>query len=87
MSDGSKKKHRAAAFLWLLLIPLQIVIDIVLLVLGTRLDLAAADTAASGHPAPAFTLIFFFAAAIITIIVIIISVILTIRAYSAADTE
>lgn len=72
-----KKKNPAAAFLWLLLIPLQLILDGVLFIFGAYADVSLANPAAHGHPAPALSLLAAVAGVFITIIVIIAAIIIT----------
>ncbi len=87
MRDPNRKERPGRAFLWLLLIPAQAVIDILLIALGTHLDTSVADSSQPGHPAPAFTLVFFIAAALISVVVVIVSVILTAKRYRRLKAE
>ncbi|MCR5775399.1 MAG: hypothetical protein K6G42_09985 [Lachnospiraceae bacterium] len=85
MSDttGTRQKKPAAAFLWLLLIPAQLIIDILLISGAAYGDVAMADPTANGHPAPALSILAFLAAVLFTVIVIIVSLILTIVRYNS----
>ncbi len=79
------KKSRAGAFLWLLLIPAQLVLDAGLLCLGAWADTALAQTGTQpGHPAPGLVLLAALAAAVLTLAAAIAAVILTVRAYRRA---
>ncbi len=71
------KKNPAAAFLWLLLIPLQLVLNAVLISLGAYADVSLANPASQGHPAPAFSLLAALAGVFITIIVTVAAIIIT----------
>ena len=62
--------------MWLLLIPAQIVINIILISLAAYGDTAMANPEALGHPAPALSILAFIMAVIITAAVIILSIIL-----------
>ena len=78
-TDGIKKpKHPAFALLWLLMIPVQIVLDVVMISLGALADTSMANPEALGHPAPAVTLVSGIAAVIFTIVVFLLSITLTI---------
>ncbi|MBO4374280.1 MAG: hypothetical protein J5829_04150 [Lachnospiraceae bacterium] len=72
-----KKKNPAAAFLWLLLIPLQLILDCVLFILGAYADVSLADHTAQGHPAPALSILAAVAGVVITLIVIVVAIIIT----------
>ncbi len=78
-----KQKHPATAFLWLLLIPVQLVIDTVIISAGAYADVSMADPDALGHPAPAVSILAFLVAIVFTIIVIIVAVILVIVRFAA----
>ena len=52
-----KPKHPAFALLWLIMIPVQIILDVVMISLGALADTSMANPEALGHPAPAVTLI------------------------------
>ena len=69
------------ALAWLLLIPGQLILDVILLTLGAYLDTALADTDNPGHPAPAIVLLMMFVAAVFTVIIPLVSIILTIVKY------
>ena len=72
-------KKPAAALLWLLLIPAQLVIDLVLTTLGAYADTAVADTANNlGHPAPGIVILALAVSAVFTLIVPVVSIIITI---------
>lgn len=75
----SKKQKQKSPFRHLIAIPIQIVIDIVILIAGVLIDvLIPADPNVLGHKAPAFTIFAFVLAVIITVIVVLIAVIRTI---------
>jgi hypothetical protein len=63
---------------WLLLIPFQLVADVVLLVLGAYIDSNLYTNAAQtpGHPAPAFTLISGMLVIVLTVIAVIVAIIM-----------
>ena len=74
-------KNPARAFLWLLLIPLQFVLDLLLLFCGSMLDMRMANPEAYGHPAPGFVLLALAAAALFSIIVPVFAIIMTVIRY------
>ena len=74
-------KNPARAFLWLLLIPLQLIIDFVLLTFGSWLDVRMANPEFPGHPAPGFVLLAMLVAAVFTLIVPLFAVIMTFVRY------
>ena len=75
-------KKPAAALLWLLLIPAQLVIDLVLTTLGAYADTAAADTANNlGHPAPGLIFLAIVMAGLFTVIISVFAVIMTIARF------
>ena len=79
-------KRPAAALLWLLLIPAQLVIDVVLTTLGAYADTAVADTANNiGHPAPGLVLLALGVAGVFTLIVPLASIIITIVRFVALN--
>ncbi|MCR5269366.1 MAG: hypothetical protein K6E16_12730 [Lachnospiraceae bacterium] len=82
-----KPKHPAFALLWLLGIPVQIVIDILLFTLGAMADTAIANPGADqlGHPAPAFTIIALIIVVIFTIIIPLASIIVTIVRFAVLN--
>ena len=63
---------------WLLLIPIQVIIDALVMWGATYLDSVIYSDAANmqGHPAPAFTLIAFMLFGLITIVVFIVAIIM-----------
>ena len=71
-------KNPSRAFLWLLLIPLQLVIDIALISLGAYLDTAMVDPEAMGHPAPILMFFFGIIAAVFTVLMPVIAIIIAI---------
>lgn len=73
-----RPKYPILAFLWLLLIPAQLIIDTILVSVAAYGDVSMADPNAYGHPAPALTILASLAAVVLTIIVIIISIVLVI---------
>ncbi len=74
-------KSPTHAFLWLLLIPLQFFIDLVLVTFGSWLDVRMANPEYLGHPAPGFVLLAIVVAAIFSLIVPVFSLIMTIIRY------
>ncbi len=84
MRDIDRKKSPARAFLWLLIIPAQLVIDMLLIALGAALDSRIFSSAEpQGHGVPLFTAILPMLGIIMTVIVVIVSVILVIVRYNA----
>ncbi len=73
-----KPKHPAFSLLWLVMIPVQLLLDAGMITLGTLADTAIANPEALGHPAPAFTLIAGFLALIFIVVIFLLSVTLTI---------
>ena len=71
-----RPKYPILAFLWLLLIPAQLIIDTILVSVAAYGDVSMADPNAYGHPAPALTILASLAAVVLTIIVFIISIVL-----------
>ncbi len=73
------KKSRKRVFLWLLLIPLQLVVDKLLIETGIAMDIKIASQSGhtEGHPAPGITIIFlmiagFMTAFVVTVVIVII---------------
>ena len=73
-----KPKHPAFALLWLIMIPVQIILDVVMISLGAFADTSMANPEALGHPAPAVTLIAGVVAVIFTIIILLLSITLSV---------
>ena len=73
-----RPKNPILAFLWLLLIPAQLIIDTILISLAAYGDVSMANPNALGHPAPALSILASLAAVVLTVIAIIISIILVI---------
>ncbi len=73
-----RPKYPILAFLWLLLIPVQLVIDTILMSAAAYGDVSLADPDAPGHPAPALSILASLAVVVLTVIVIIASIILVI---------
>ena len=73
-----KPKHPAFALLWLIMIPVQIILDVVMISLGALADTSMANPEALGHPAPAVTLIAGILVVIFTIFILLLSITLTI---------
>ncbi len=74
---GNNSSKGKIPWLWLLLIPGKIVLDIIVFCAAAALDTyIVPDPNAMGHPAPVFTLIAFLVLPILTVIVIILSIIL-----------
>ena len=80
-----KPKHPAFALLWLIMIPVQIILDVVLVFLGALGDMSIANPEAYGHPAPGLVIVAVILAAIFTIIIPVISVVITIVRYSVLN--
>ena len=75
--NNQRIKKKPSPVLWLLLIPAQLVLDVILFWLAVFVDTAILpDPNALGHPAPALTLISVIVLPVITIIVGIIAIIL-----------
>ncbi len=74
------RKNPLTAFLWLLLIPAQVIAGFLFILLGSVLDSFVFSGAGSGqgHPAPFLLLIFALLAGGVTVIIIIVSIVLTI---------
>ena len=72
------KNKTIKPFKWLLLIPIQIVIDALVMWGAVYLDSVIYSDAANmqGHPAPAFTLIAFMLFGLITLVVFAIAIIM-----------
>lgn len=84
MNEQKKKKSPGRAFLWLLLIPGQFLLDILLMLLALYADsrlFANPAPDAVGHPFPAVTLLAFLALLFITAIIVLLSILLTIITY------
>lgn len=83
MRGAPQKKSPARAFLWFLIIPVQLVIDVALVALGPYIDSQIfSDTTAPGHAMPFFTVIMPFVALALTIIAVIVSVVMVVIRYS-----
>lgn len=79
-----KKKSPGRAFLWLLLIPGQFLLDILFMLVAVYADsklFANPAPDAVGHPFPAITLLAFLALLFITAIIVLLSILLTITTY------
>ena len=78
----ASSKRQKSPFLWLLLIPLQLLVAAVSVWGGIQLDmLVFSGNEATGHGMPVFSALFFLAAAIGTMTVCAVSIFLTIRAW------
>jgi len=78
------KKSRKRVFLWLLLIPLQLVVDILLIARGIAIDveLASQSVHTEGHPGPCITIVFLMIAIVMTAFVVTaVIVIICVRLY------
>ncbi len=73
-----KPKHPAFALLWLIAIPVQIILDFVLVTLGAMADTSMANPEAYGHPAPGVMLLATAVAVLFPIILQTVSVKITI---------
>lgn len=77
MSRSNKDKtiHPAR---WLLLIPLQLILDVVIITLCAYLDsnLFADAAQAQGHPAPAFTMIGFILVFVLSVAAVLVAIIM-----------
>ncbi|MBE6992955.1 MAG: hypothetical protein E7430_10390 [Ruminococcaceae bacterium] len=74
-------KKQASPLLWLLLIPGQLIVGILFVFVGTRIDLALFSGSGYGHGIPIFSVIFLLIAAVVTLIVVVLSIVLVIRGY------
>ena len=84
MTNIDRKKSPARAFLWLLIIPAQLVIDMLLIALGAALDgMIFSGSGAQGHGMPVFTVIMPVAVILLTVIAVTVSVVLVIVKYSS----
>ncbi len=64
-------------FKWLLLIPIQLVLDVALFVLAAMIDIyVIPDPSAVGHPMPVFMLIAMLVLPLMTIVVLILSIVM-----------
>ena len=84
------KKSRKRVFLWLLLIPLQLVVDKLLIETGIAMDLKIASQSVhtEGHPAPGITIIFLMIAEFMTAFVVIaVIVIICVRLHYISKKE
>lgn len=84
------KKSRKRVLLWLLLIPLQLVINKLLIEHGIAMDLKLASQSSytEGHPAPGVTIIFFMIAVVMTAFVVTaVIVIICVRLYYISKKE
>ncbi len=75
------KKKKASPLLWLLMIPGQLIVGILFVFVGTRIDLALFSGAEGGHGIPIFSVIFLLIAAVATLVVLIVAIVLVIRGY------
>ena len=84
MDKQFKKKSPGLAFLWLLLIPAQLIIDAILFFLGVSMDsiIFSGNGDVQGHGIPIFSVILPLIAIGITIFVIILSIVLVAVRYS-----
>ena len=84
MDRPIKKKSPGLAFLWLLLIPAQLIIDVILFFLGVSMDsiIFSGNGNVTGHGIPIFSIIMPLIAIGITFFVIILSIVLTAVRYS-----
>lgn len=76
-----RSKSPLKAFMWLLLIPGQLILAAAFMALGTWMDAGLFSHKAenvTGHGMPVFSMIFGIIAVIVTVVVIILAVILTI---------
>ena len=73
-----KAKRPAFALIWLVMIPIQILLDLAMISLGAYADTALANPNALGHPAPGVVLFASVIAVIFTIIVPLASITITI---------
>ena len=76
-----KYKNPLRALLWLIMIPVQLLIAILLVILGAYIDgnvLFVHTPETHGHGFPVFSMLLFFFAAFVTVIVIIVSIVITI---------
>lgn len=80
MQNPKSKKYKN-----LLLIPLQIVIDIVLLIISILFDVSMQTGGEQGHPGPSVSLIAFIVLIPITIAVIIYSIVKTVKSGKQVD--
>jgi len=81
MKHGNKLKP----LLWLLMIPAQLGLSLLLLSLAARIDAAWGGAAGSaGHPAPVLTLIASAILFLATLIVIVLSIVLTAKGLKKA---
>ena len=75
-------EKKKSPWLWLLMIPLQIAMDIVLFNVAIAIDsYIIPNPNALGHPVPALTLMAFVTLPVITLVVIIIALILSLIAW------
>ena len=75
------RKSPLKALLWMLLIPGQLLLDVIFFSLGASMDAALFSNrpeGAVGHAMPVFTMLIGTVVAIVTIIVILVAIILTI---------
>ena len=73
----AERKERSP-FRTLLLIPLQLVLDVVLVLIGAYLDTRIVNPEAVGHPAPALVLLFTVIAVVMTVAVSLYAVVRTV---------
>lgn len=73
-------KKRKSAFWWLLMIPVQGILSLLIMKAGTLADVASAgniESGGQGHPAPVFTLLGIMLALFLFFVVTVISLIIT----------
>ena len=82
LKASTPHKSLIRAFLWLLIIPAQLVMDVILIALGAYIDSRIFDNpGVQGHGMPVFTVIMPIIALLFTIIAVIVSIVLVIISY------
>ena len=86
MTLPSKPKKTRSPYLWLLMIPIQLILDVIVFYLGVAFEvthweqLYYTENDMMGHPLPLITFFIFFVLCGITVFVLVLSIILTVSA-------
>ena len=84
LKASASPKSPIRAFLWLLIIPAQLMVDVILISLGAYMDSRLFENSGvQGHGMPIFTVIMPIVALVLTIIAVIVSIALVIIRYAS----